>query len=126
MTEISRKKILVVDDNPAFSQLVEMGFSEEFEIVTAYDGLEGMTIALKEKPDIILMDVMMPKVSGVEMLRSLLSDSETRTIPVIVLTASQFDPTTKTVFEQESNVKSFLQKPCGLDVLRQEIDKVLG
>ncbi|MFH1619072.1 MAG: response regulator, partial [bacterium] len=66
MTEPAKKKILVVDDNPAFLQLVEMGFSGEFEIIMAYDGREGMAAAIKEKPDIILIDVMMPRVSGIE------------------------------------------------------------
>lgn len=125
MADQAKKKILIVDDNPAFIQLIEMGFSEEFEIVHAFDGEEGLAMALAEKPDLILMDVMMPKVSGIEMLRNLLSDSDTRVIPVLVVTASQFDPSTRTLFEQESNVRGFLQKPCSLDMLRQRISGAL-
>lgn len=125
MADRGKKKILIVDDNPAFGQMIEMGLSEEFEIVRAFDGEEGLTMALAEKPDLILMDVMMPKVSGIEMLRNLLSDPDTRVIPVLVLTASQFDPSTRTLFEQESNVRGFLQKPCGLDMLHQRISVAL-
>lgn len=126
MSEQAKKKILVVDDNPAFAQLVEMGFSDEYEIVSALDGEEGISKAVSHRPDLILMDVMMPKISGIEMLRGLLADAETRSIPVIVLTASHFDPTTRVVFEQESNFRGFIQKPCGIDVLRKNIDEALG
>ncbi len=121
MADQTKKKILIVDDNPAFIQLIEMGFSEQFKIVSAVDGEEGLKMALAEKPDLILMDVMMPKVSGIEMLRNLLSNPDTRSIPVLMVTASQFDPSTHALFEQESNVKGFLQKPCSLDMLRQRI-----
>jgi len=67
------------------------------------------------------MDVMMPNISGLEMLIILLSDDETKNIPVIVCTASHFDPSTEMVFKLENNVKGFLRKPCPVNILKQQI-----
>ena len=120
------KRIHVVDDNEAFSELVEMVFNAEFEVLKAGDGEQGLKLAHEEKPDVILLDVMMPKISGVEMLRQLQSDMETRAIPVIILTATKFDDSTHTMFKQEPNVRSLLRKPCGMESLKSEVEKVLN
>ena len=117
----NRLKVLVVDDNVTFLQLAEMALATDHDVVTASDGREGMDKALRTKPDVILMDVMMPRVSGLEMLRLLLAEEGTRDIPVIIMTASHFDPSTEQVFKQEMNVKGFLQKPCPVDVLKAAI-----
>lgn len=117
-------KVLVVDDNPTFLQLAQMSLENDYTVITACDGKEGIELAKLQKPDVILMDVMMPNVSGLEMLRLLLSDEETKNIPVLVLTASHFDPSTEMVFKLESNVKGFLRKPCPIDILKQQIQLV--
>ncbi|HAH06075.1 MAG TPA: hypothetical protein DCM05_06025 [Elusimicrobia bacterium] len=119
------KKILVVDDNSAFTELVEMVFGGEFEVLKAADGQEGLKLAQERKPDVILLDVMMPKVSGLEMLRQLQAEPETRSIPVVVLTASHFDPSTQGMFKEEPNVLSFLRKPCGIELMRSQIQLAL-
>ncbi|MFA6029186.1 MAG: response regulator [Elusimicrobiota bacterium] len=119
------KKILVVDDNTAFTELVEMVFSGEYEVLKAPDGQEGLRMAQTTHPDVILLDVMMPKVSGLEMLRQLQADPETRAIPIIVLTASHFDPSTQGMFKEEPNVLSFLRKPCGIEMMRSQIQLAL-
>jgi twitching motility two-component system response regulator PilH len=122
---MEKYKVLVVDDNPTFLQLAEMSLSDSFQVITACDGQEGMEKAKSEKPNLILMDVMMPNVSGIEMLRMLLADEETKNIPVIVFTASHFDPSTEMVFKLESNVKGFLRKPCPIDQLKQQINMAI-
>jgi two-component system cell cycle response regulator DivK len=90
-------------------------------VYTATDGQDGFDQAKKVKPDIILMDVMMPHVSGLELLRMMLADEDVRSIPILVMTASHFDPSTEMVFKQESNVKGFLQKPCPVNTMRDQI-----
>jgi CheY-like chemotaxis protein len=115
-------KVLVVDDNINFLQLAQMALgTDEYEVHTATDGQDGLEQARKVKPDIILMDVMMPRVSGLEMMRMLLAEEELKDIPVLVMTASHFDPSTEQVFKQESNIKGFLQKPCPVNLLREQI-----
>jgi len=117
----NKLKVLVVDDNPTFLQLAQMSLENEYTVITACDGKEGVETAKTQKPDVILMDVMMPNISGLEMLRILLSDDETKNIPVIVCTASHFDPSTEMVFKLENNVKGFLRKTCPVNILKQQI-----
>ena len=119
-------RVLVVDDNINFLQLAEMALgTDAYEVHTATDGKDGFEQAQKVKPDIILMDVMMPRVSGLELMRMLLADDDLKSIPILVMTASHFDPSTEQVFKQESNIKAFLQKPCPVDLLRSEIAKAV-
>ena len=115
-------RVLVVDDNLNFLQLAQMALgTDDYEVHTATDGRDGFDQARLVKPDIILMDVMMPRVSGLELMRLLLADDEVKGIPILVMTASHFDPSTEQIFKQETNVKGFLQKPCPVDELRRQI-----
>ena len=120
-----RLKILMVDDNINFLQLAELALSNDYDVITASNGQEGFDFAVKRQPDVILADVMMPKVSGLEFLRMLLSEEETKNIPVIVITASHFDPSTEMVFKQENNVKGFLQKPCPVNLMKEAIAQAI-
>lgn len=106
----TRKKILVVDDNLSFSQLLQCALEDDFDIFSAADGREGVQAAAKLLPDIILMDVMMPNISGIEMARMLVAEDETRGIPIIVLTGSHLDKGVPALFKQERNVRHFLSK----------------
>jgi len=105
-----KKKILVVDDNQNFNQLLQCALEDDFEMYSASDGREGVAQALKVLPDIILMDVMMPNISGIEMARMLVAEEETKNIPIIVLTGSRLDKGTPDLFKQERNVRHFLSK----------------
>ncbi len=121
MPEGKRRKILVVDDNATFLEMVPLVLGEDFEVFAAQDGAQGLELARRELPEAILLDVMMPRVSGVEMLRELQADLETRRIPVVVLTASTLDRSTAEMIEREVNVKAFLRKPCGAQKLRDQV-----
>lgn len=123
---MDKKTVLVVDDNPTMIEIVKMALESDYNVESASDGKEGVDKAKKLKPDVIIMDVMMPNISGIEMLKILLSDEETRDIPVIVFTASHFDPSTEMIFKVEKNVKSFLRKPCTVDVLRQQVQMAIN
>jgi DNA-binding response OmpR family regulator len=82
-----RKKILVVDDSKTAQMMTALIVRKaDFEVSTASDGEEGLQKALSERPDIILMDVMMPKMDGFEACRRLHDHEETKTIPVIMVT----------------------------------------
>ncbi|HCC48752.1 MAG TPA: hypothetical protein DEQ38_11645 [Elusimicrobia bacterium] len=105
-----KKKVLVVDDDKCFRELLVCALEEEFEILTAMDGREGITTAAQSSPDIILMDVMMPNISGIEMARELTAEEETRDIPIIVLTGSHMNKGVPQLFKQERNVRAFLSK----------------
>jgi DNA-binding response OmpR family regulator len=82
-----RKKVLLVDDSATVLLTTRTILARNaYEIVTARDGLEGLEKARAERPDLILMDVLMPRMDGVEACRLLGEASETRDIPVIMVT----------------------------------------
>lgn len=81
-------RILIVDDIPANVEIAQMRLEAHgYEIVTATDGEEGLDKAVRLQPDLILLDVMMPKLDGIEVVKRLKQDVSLRTIPVIMLTA---------------------------------------
>src|SRR5205814_5563731 len=81
-------RILVVDDIAANVRLLEAKLSAEYyEVIPAYDGPTALALAVAEKPDLILCDVMMPGMDGFSVCRRLKDDPETRHIPVVLVTA---------------------------------------
>lgn len=80
-------KLLIVEDDQLISRLYEEIFSfEKHDVTLAGNGEEGLVAVKKDKPDLIMLDVMMPKMNGLEMLERLKVDPETKTIPVVMLT----------------------------------------
>ena len=80
-------KVLVVDDDQALLEMYSMRLKEEaFEVIVARNGEEALARAVDSKPDVILLDVMMPKVNGFDVLDILKSTPETKHIPVLILT----------------------------------------
>jgi type IV pilus assembly protein PilB len=87
---VRRTKILVVEDEPEMLEILrELLAAEEYDVVTAVDGREARTLLYKEAPDLILTDLQMPGMDGLELLEKVRGDLSTRHIPVIVLTAMQ-------------------------------------
>jgi len=84
---MDRKKILLVDDSSTVLLMERMILQKsQYDVVTAKDGQEGVERALSEKPDLILMDVVMPRMDGLEACRRLREQEDTRSIPVIMVT----------------------------------------
>lgn len=82
-----KKKILVVDDEDSVREIYRHEFTNSgYDVVAAADGEEGLLKAGEEVPQIILMDIMMPKMSGIEVLRALKENELTKNIPVLLLT----------------------------------------
>jgi DNA-binding response OmpR family regulator len=80
--------VLVVDDDPVILKLLEVNFEMEgFTVLTARDGEEGIEVARTDQPDLIVSDIMMPKVSGLELVTALKADPATSEIPIILLSA---------------------------------------
>ena len=85
---LANPKILVVEDEPNQVELIEFNLnSEGYEVVVARDGEEALNLAEEENPDLILLDWMLPKVSGIEVCRQLRRSKMTREIPIVMLTA---------------------------------------
>jgi DNA-binding response OmpR family regulator len=87
MEEAKRKKVLVVDDENSIREIYKREFtSSGFEVSTASDGEAGLLKAGEETPDLILLDVMLPKMSGIDVLKSLKKNPLTKEIPILLLT----------------------------------------
>lgn len=85
---MAKKRILIVDDEPQLVELVKMRLeANNYEIIVAYDGLEGLETARREVPDLILLDLMLPKMDGYKVCRTLKFDKRYRQIPIIIFTA---------------------------------------
>jgi CheY-like chemotaxis protein len=82
----ARRKILIVDDSETVLLVERSLLSRSYRVVTARDGQEGVEKALAERPDLILMDVMMPRLNGFDAVRRLRAEPSTRRIPVIMVT----------------------------------------
>lgn len=83
------QKVLIVDDDNEFQRMVGMTLkSEEYDLFFAQDGMEALKTARKEIPDVMVCDVMMPSLDGIELTRLLKADERTRHIHIILLTAS--------------------------------------
>jgi DNA-binding response OmpR family regulator len=80
--------ILVVEDDPVILRLLEVNFEMEgFGVLTAEDGEAGVEVARAETPDLVVSDIMMPKMSGLELVEALRADPATKDIPIVLLSA---------------------------------------
>lgn len=87
MPDDKKVKVLIVDDDAFLSGIYATKLElEGFQVVSARDGEEGLKAAMREKPDLILLDVLMPKLDGFEVLKRLKAEPEFKTTPVIMLT----------------------------------------
>ncbi len=82
-------KVLVVDDEPDVVELLELTLkSEGFSVISAFDGIAALDLVSTEKPDLVLLDLMMPMMSGYEVCEQIKSNPQTQSIPVICVTSA--------------------------------------
>ncbi len=114
---MDRKKILLVDDSSTVLLMERMILSKsEYDVVTAKDGQEGLEKAVAEKPDLILMDVVMPRMDGFEACRRLRELDQTKAIPVIMVTTRGELASLETGYA--SGCSEYVTKPInGLELL---------
>jgi CheY-like chemotaxis protein len=133
-TQNAKKTILVIDDEPNIVTYLETLLQDNgYTTLSAADGEEGLQMAKAQKPDLVCLDITMPKKSGVGFYRSLKEDSEIAGIPVVVVTAvtgyggdsdgfKQFISTR----DQVPPPEGFIAKPIDQEAFLKEIGKVLG
>ena len=118
------KKILVVDDDPHIVKLVESRLkANRYDVITAKNGIESLEKANKEKPDLIILDILMPEMDGYQTLRELKESAETKSIPVIMFTAKgQSEDVEKSY---ELGASDYIVKPFTPVTLLEKIHKAL-
>ncbi|MEW6516636.1 MAG: response regulator [candidate division FCPU426 bacterium] len=120
------KKILVVDDEDAVVRLIQLQLKfEGYQVITAYDGLEALEKVATEKPDLVVLDIMMPKVDGWVVCHSIKSHMETKNTRVIILSAkTQIMAKIKGLYIYQAEL--YMTKPFDLDELSSNISKLLS
>lgn len=126
---MSKKYVIIVDDDPDLVETVSMLLeSKGYEVGKAYDGIEGEAAIKNRRPDVLVLDVMMPRKDGYTLCRELKANSQTRDIPVVLLTAvgEAVPTTTYTHYEgMTTEAEDFLPKPVDAKTLVEAVERLL-
>ncbi len=124
------KKILLVDDDKDFVESTRTLLEEKYEVVVAYDGDEGIAKAKKEKPDLIILDVIMPVEDGFTAADEIAGDEELKMIPLMLLTSFGSRMTKETEIPRsrgmEVSADDYVEKPVEPDALLENVKKLIG
>ena len=124
------KKILLVDDDVEFCEATKMLLeSKAYEVVTAHDGKEGLRKVKAEKPDGVILDVMMPEMNGYDVCVVLKADPELKNIPVVLLTAvdqAMFRTTYTRLMGLMSEADDYIAKPVEPEELVKRLEALLS
>lgn len=119
----NRPTVLVIDDNTDIRQYERTLLQDEYVVLEAADGKEGLAVALKEVPDLVICDVMMPVMDGLELTEQLKTNTATSHIPVIMLTAKNLEEHRAEGYEHGAD--SYITKPFHSKVLLARIENLL-
>jgi CheY-like chemotaxis protein len=122
MAVVGMKSVLVVEDELAIAELVEIALSYHgFAVEVAHDGNDALHRLAHHKPDLVLSDVMMPLVGGVELARRIHASPELAAVPVILMSAAHEPPRVA-----GDSYRGFLRKPFDVETLVDAIERVIG
>ena len=124
------KKILLVDDDKDFIESTRTLLEEKYEVVVAYDGDQGIAKAKEEKPDLIVLDVIMPVEDGFTAADEIAGDDELNKIPLMLLTSFGQRMTKETEIPRsrgmEVEADDYVEKPVEPEVLLERVSKLIG
>lgn len=121
-----RPKIIVADDEQEIASLIEDWLSDAFEVTISLNGKAAIQKAIWQKPDVILCDIVMPDMGGYEVARALQANPQTQSVPMIVMTAKNYDDSTVKMIKAEPNVFGFINKPFKPSELIKMINAVMA
>jgi DNA-binding response OmpR family regulator len=126
---MSKKYVLIVDDDPDLVETVSMMLeSKGYEVGKAYDGIEGEEAIKKRRPDVLILDVMMPRKNGYELCKELKSNKWTQDIPIVLLTAVGEAVPTTTYSHAEgmaTEAEDYIPKPVDAKTLVEAVERLL-
>lgn len=122
-------KILVVDDDPDIVQAVQIVLeSQDYQVITAYNGEEGLERIKKEKPDVVVLDLLMPKKDGFAVVRELKEDRRYAKLPILILTSVREDASRRR-YELETgmelDVDDYVEKPIAPVLLIERVGNLV-
>jgi DNA-binding response OmpR family regulator len=118
----SRKTILICDDEPALRELIRASMDEGYEFAEASDGIIAMELAHEVEPDLVILDLMLPRLSGLEVLARMNADEDLKDVPVLVITA--WNETREDVLS--AGADEFVAKPFDPEDLRAAVNKLVA
>ncbi len=119
------KKILIVEDDQSLRELLKINLENKgFECLTAEDGQIAVKIVQEQNLDLVILDLMIPKLSGEHVCKEIKISKDTKHIPVIMLTAKDSD--VDRIIGKVVGADIYLNKPCDISVLLENISKLIG
>lgn len=116
--------VLVVEDTPDVTRMIRLALHHDFRVLAASDGLRGLELALKHQPTVIITDLMMPEIDGLELTRRLRTDPKTKHIPIVMLTAR--GDVQDRIAGLETGVNAYLAKPFSTKELVTTVRSLLN
>ena len=123
-TTLPRKRILIADDDQDIVTFMEVALVDKFDVVKVYDGVMCLAVAMKSPPDLILLDITMPKMSGYQVMDNLKRHPHLKDIPILLVTAKSSKQ--EEDFGMKKGAAGYLAKPFDINQLIYEVEKILG
>ena len=124
MNETALKRILVIEDNEEFRKILQIRLeSNGYETISAQDGLEGLNLVKKVKPDLIILDLMLPHMDGHKVCRFIKFDRSIRHIPIIILTSRDLDEDAE--MAKQLGADAFILKTTRAEIMMDVVHKLL-
>lgn len=116
-----RKRILIIDDSPTVIKMLQIVLeSKDYEVITAYDGETGLKKVYSDKPDIVILDIMLPDIDGYEVCERIKNNANSKDIPVIMLTAKDMGEDFNKAMEKKADW--YIVKPYDVEHLIRVIN----
>lgn len=123
---VDQMRVVCIEDEPEMIDLVRLILGRKgFEVIGADGGVEGLQTVKREKPDLVLLDLMMPDMDGWEVYQQIKADEELRGIPIVVVTAKA-QSIDKVLGLHIAKVDDYITKPFGPQELLESVEKLLG
>ncbi len=123
---LPQPKVLLIEDEVNVAEMVRDWLSKQYHVTVAHMGRSGVQKAIEEQPDVILQDIGMPDMSGLDAIKVLREDSHTQNIPVIIVTGQKLDADKMKLISAEKNVKGIINKPFRVADFMERVGKVVS
>lgn len=119
------KRVLVVDDDDGMRDLIKSLLDGRYEVSVAADGQEGLDLARRLRPDLVVLDLLMPRMHGFEVCRLLRAERDLKDVKVLISSSKSYQHDIKTAVE-ETGADGYIVKPFGIDDFRARVAQLLG
>jgi DNA-binding response OmpR family regulator len=119
-----KSRILVVEDDDEIRTMLQRLLSKTYAVVAASDGRQGLLLAKKSKPDLLLLDVMLPEIDGFDLAAAIRAEDDLKKVPIIFLTAR--DTAKDTIKGIQAGARHYVTKPFNIKDVLQKIEKILN